>query len=126
MAISNYSKDVKRAIVPEQTYLRARYDRKLRLRFQNDDLAIRQMRVKDLVPESSANDIYYQIQGYEEYRPDVVANNIYGDPKLYWVILSNNGMRDVFDFKAGEYIVIPALESVYAEGGVLVDEHKIT
>ena len=41
-------------------------------------------------------------------RPDLLANDVYGDPDLFWVIAVRNGLQDpVFDFKMGERYVIP-------------------
>ncbi len=41
-------------------------------------------------------------------RPDTLANDVYGDPDLFWVIALRNGLQDpVFDFKMGERYVIP-------------------
>jgi hypothetical protein len=42
------------------------------------------------------------------HRPDILANDLYGDPDLFWVIASRNGLQDpVFDFKMGELYTIP-------------------
>jgi hypothetical protein len=41
-------------------------------------------------------------------RPDILANDLYGDPDLFWVIALRNGLQDpIFDFKKGELYVIP-------------------
>lgn len=41
-------------------------------------------------------------------RPDLLANDLYGDPDLFWVIANRNGLQDpVFDFKKGELYTIP-------------------
>jgi len=41
-------------------------------------------------------------------RPDILANDLYGDPDLFWVIAVRNGLQDpVFDFKRGEFFTIP-------------------
>ncbi len=43
-----------------------------------------------------------------EHRPDLLANDLYGDPDLFWVIAGRNGLQDpIFDFKAGRRYVIP-------------------
>ena len=55
----------------------------------------------------------------EQYRPDVIANNAYGDPNLAWVILSANGLSDIFDLVAEMEIRIPSSLSIYNMGGVL-------
>lgn len=41
-------------------------------------------------------------------RPDILANDIYGDPDLFWVIAVRNGLQDpIFDFRKGELYIIP-------------------
>ena len=46
-------------------------------------------------------------QRYEN-RPDNLANDLYGDPDLFWVIAVRNGLQDpVFDFKVGRQYTIP-------------------
>jgi len=43
-----------------------------------------------------------------ENRPDLLANDLYGDPDMFWIIAVRNGLQDpVFDFKAGERYTIP-------------------
>jgi hypothetical protein len=43
-----------------------------------------------------------------DHRPDLLANDLYGDPDLFWVIAERNGLQDpIFDFKAGTRYVIP-------------------
>lgn len=45
-------------------------------------------------------------QRYEN-RPDLLANDIYGDADMYWIIAVRNGLQDpVYDFKAGELYTI--------------------
>lgn len=42
-----------------------------------------------------------------EYRPDLVAYDIYGAAELWWKILEANNIKDIFDFKAGRTIILP-------------------
>lgn len=42
-----------------------------------------------------------------EFRPDLVSFDIYGFPDAWWKILEANGMKDVFEFKAGRTIILP-------------------
>lgn len=44
-----------------------------------------------------------------EYRPDLVSFDFYGFPDHWWKILEANGMKDIFEFKAGKTIFLPAL-----------------
>lgn len=46
-------------------------------------------------------------------RPDLLANDLYGDPSLWWVIGVRNGMEDpIHDLKLGITIYIPQLHYV--------------
>jgi hypothetical protein len=36
-----------------------------------------------------------------------MSNQAYGTPDFWWKILEVNGMKDIFEFKSGENIVIP-------------------
>jgi hypothetical protein len=60
---------------------------------------------KNLSP--SAKDRYYVITSGTEYRPDLVSLNAYGTVDFWWKIMESNGIKDVFDFKAGLNIRIP-------------------
>ena len=45
-----------------------------------------------------------------EGRPDLIANDAYGDPDLWWVInVANNVFDELVDLAAGTQIVIPQL-----------------
>lgn len=43
-----------------------------------------------------------------EYRPDLVSFDVYGACDFWWKIMEVNGMYDIFDFKAGTTIILPA------------------
>lgn len=43
-----------------------------------------------------------------EYRPDLVSFDIYGFPDNWWRIMEANGMKDIFEFKAGKTIILPS------------------
>jgi len=42
-----------------------------------------------------------------EYRPDLVAYDVYGIPDPWWRILEANGMKDIWEFKSGVTIFLP-------------------
>lgn len=42
-----------------------------------------------------------------EYRPDIVSQKAYGTPDFWWKIMEANGLKDVFEFKAGLNIRLP-------------------
>lgn len=59
---------------------------------------------------ASLDDPIYVIEPQYTYRPDLLANEIYGTPKLWWVFLQRNldVMQDpIYDFVAGTTIRLP-------------------
>jgi Base plate wedge protein 53 len=59
------------------------------------------------------DDQIYEVEPRHENRPDLLAYDIYGDSKLWWVFAVRNKdiIKDpVFDLKAGISIYIPKLE----------------
>lgn len=61
------------------------------------------------VPTKS--DQFWVIEKGYEYRPDLIANQKYGMPDLWWKIMEANGMKDILEFKTGVNIVLP--QSIY-------------
>ena len=105
--------------VPKLSNVRSRYDLKERLLLEDGNLVIRNMRKNDLVPNTSSNDMLHIVKPGERHRPDIIANNVYGDPRLAWIILSANNLSDIFDLETDLEIVIPSSSSIYSAGGVL-------
>lgn len=55
------------------------------------------------------------LQGQYNYRPDLLASDLYGDPNLWWVFKARNPdkLKDpIFDFVSGVEIQIPALSTL--------------
>jgi hypothetical protein len=44
-----------------------------------------------------------------EYRPDLVSFHEYGLPDFWWRIMEINGIKDIYDFKAGTNIRLPSM-----------------
>lgn len=44
-----------------------------------------------------------------EYRPDLVSFDFYGSVDYWWKIMEANGIKDIYDFKAGRTILLPNL-----------------
>lgn len=63
-----------------------------------------------------ASDVYYEIDVAYQYRPDMLAYDLYGDPKLWWVFAARNpnrlGEDPIFNFKAGLGIYIPNINTL--------------
>lgn len=62
------------------------------------------------------SDVYFTIPLVYQYRPDLLAFDLYSDPRLYWVFAARNpnalGYDPYFDFKAGIQIYIPKLDTL--------------
>lgn len=59
------------------------------------------------------SDIYWTITPTYEYRPDLLAYDMYSDPRLWWVFASRNPntLKDpLFDFRIGVGIYLPKAE----------------
>ena len=61
------------------------------------------------VPAES-DDFKYVIENQQRHRPDLLAFDLYGDPKLWWVFVQRNMdvIKDcIYDFEPGTVIFIP-------------------
>jgi hypothetical protein len=59
------------------------------------------------------SDIYWEITQVYEYRPDLLAYDLYANSRLWWVFASRNPNRlkdPYFDFAAGVGIYLPKLD----------------
>lgn len=53
-------------------------------------------------------DRFTTISATMEYRPDLVSFTAYGVVDFWWKIMEANNIKDIFDFKAGKTIKLPA------------------
>jgi hypothetical protein len=62
------------------------------------------------IPKNTS-DVYFTITQVYEYRPDLLAYDLYGDSRLWWVFADRNPNKlskdPYFDFVAGLEIYIP-------------------
>ena len=68
-----------------------------------------------------ASDVYFTISTPYEYRPDMLAFDLYNDSRLWWVFAQRNPNRlkdPLFDFKVGVGIYIPTLDTVKQALGI--------
>lgn len=68
-----------------------------------------------------ASDVEYRIDAMYKYRPDMLAYDLYGDSKLWWVFTSRNPnvLKDpIFDFVPGQIIYIPTKETLVSTLGL--------
>ena len=59
---------------------------------------------------ASDDDFQYTIQPQYNFRPDLLAYDIYGNPKLWWVFMQRNIdiiYDPIYDFRAGITIRLP-------------------
>jgi hypothetical protein len=67
-----------------------------------------------VIPKLS-NDVVIEINKTYQYRPDLLAFDLYGDPSLWWVfaIRNPNVIYDpVFDMRIGRKIAVPKKETL--------------
>lgn len=68
-----------------------------------------------------ASDTLYAIDKFYEYRPDMLAYDLYGSAALWWVFAARNPnvLKDpLFDFAAGNTIYLPSKEQLKTDLGV--------
>lgn len=73
-----------------------------------DILSIRAVPAED-------DDILYEIEAQYNHRPDLLAFDLYGTPKLWWVFAQRNMdvIKDpIFDFEPGVKIYVPKSSSL--------------
>lgn len=60
--------------------------------------------------EKQIDDVSFTINNIYQYRPDLLAYDLYGDSSLWWVFRARNPNTlddPIFDFQAGVTIMIP-------------------
>lgn len=69
-----------------------------------------------------STDVYYKLPPVYQYRPDLLAYDMYGDAKLWWVFAARNpnvlGEDPYFNFVAGIGIFIPKLDTLKQTLGI--------
>lgn len=56
------------------------------------------------------DDFFYTIENQYKHRPDLLAYDLYGNPKLWWVFVQRNMsvIKDpIYDFQPGTQIYLP-------------------
>lgn len=69
----------------------------------------------------SNEDTLFAITKFYEYRPDLLANDLYQKSSLWWVFAARNPntLRDpIFDFVVGQKIYLPDAKSLLASLGI--------
>lgn len=73
---------------------------------------------QSVIPKTD-DDKYHIVTAQQIGRPDLIANQYYNDPTLYWVILLANDIIDPFIIDGGTVLRIPTINSLYGRNGVL-------
>lgn len=68
------------------------------------------------------NDVYYQLPLVYQYRPDLLAYDLYGNASLWWVFAARNpnklGPDPYFNFVAGIEIYLPNITTLQLALGI--------
>lgn len=70
---------------------------------------------------ASEDDYEYIIQPQYNYRPDLLAYDLYGNPKLWWVFTQRNIdilFDPIYDFRTGVSIKLPRKSSLLSTLGI--------
>ena len=70
---------------------------------------------------AQASDVRHEIDAVHQYRPDLLASDLYGDPDLWWVfaVRNVNVIKDpIFDFRTGRTIYIPNIDTIKRALGI--------
>ena len=70
---------------------------------------------------AEADDQEYTIERTYAYRPDLLAYDLYGSPRLWWVFAQRNPDQiedPIYDFRPGVTIQLPKAENVTRDLGV--------
>ena len=69
----------------------------------------------------NASDEVYTINNVYNLRPDTLASDLYGDPRLWWIFAMRNPnvLKDtLFDFTIGKTIYLPNKDSLMSDLGL--------
>lgn len=70
---------------------------------------------------SRKDDIEYEVDAKYEFRPDLLAFDLYGDSTYWWIfsVRNKNILKDpIFDLVSGVKIFIPTIASVKSDLGI--------
>lgn len=71
---------------------------------------------------SQPSDVLYTLPVVYQYRPDMLANDLYNDSRLWWVFAARNpnklGFDPYFDFVAGLEFYVPKMTTLQQVLGV--------
>lgn len=114
-----YSDKVSKVYRPSANKSTSRYDTKLRVSLKEGSTKIRFIRKNDLLFSDKSSSVHV-VDAIEAFRPDILANEYFGDEKYAWVILAANNLKTPYELVRGMKIVIPSLVSLQGADGKLV------
>lgn len=85
-----------------------------------DDLGYLDVMVYRTIP-SERDDILFEVTKNYEFRPDLLANDLYNDVNLWWVfaIRNNSILKDpIFDMRSGIKIFLPKITTINSALGL--------
>ena len=91
----------------------SRYTNKITLTTVSGITVLEFIRKSQLYIEPSDSDQYYFVDASKRYRPDIIANEMYGTPILYWVILSCNNLSSPLQVETNMTLRIPQLTTLF-------------
>jgi Base plate wedge protein 53 len=71
--------------------------------------------------DKQADDVNFTINSTYQYRPDLLAFDLYGDTSLWWVFRARNPNTlddPIFDFRAGVSIYVPKKTTLVTNLGI--------
>lgn len=114
-----YADSITRVYAPTVTNSTSRYKTKIRLVNNKAETVVRFIRKRDLNFSDSSSAVH-TVNSVEAYRPDIIANEYFGNEKYSWVILSANNLKTPYELKQGLKIIIPSLLTLQGNKGKLV------
>jgi alpha-L-fucosidase len=88
----------------------------------NTEITKNYLNILSIRPVSAEpDDFLYTIESQYNYRPDLLAFDLYGEPNLWWVFVQRNldVLQDpIFDFTVGKQIYIPKNSSLRTVLGI--------
>lgn len=115
-----YSSFISAAISPpRQESTLNRYKNKINIVTATGTRVIEFIKKSQLYIEPSEGDQFYFVDASKRYRPDIIANEVYGNPQLYWVILACNNLSHALQVKTNMTLRIPQLSTILQDERVL-------
>lgn len=90
-----------------------RYKNKINLTTVTGITTIEFIRKSQLYIPPQEDDQYYLVDASKRYRPDIISNDMYGTPILYWVILSCNNLSSPLQVETNMTLRIPNISTLF-------------